>query len=264
MNFYKHHIGDYASATDHLSWDEDQAYTRLMRVYYRDERPLPIEIGKVVRLARAQTPAQRAAVEIVLNEFFTKESDGWHNKRCDVEINQANTQAEINRRIAADRETARLARITNGSLNGSSHGSLTNGSRSLAKSVNESTSVRQPIQTPDSRLHKPDSISQTRQGEGNGDARAKRSPRPGTRIPDDFQLTEERRAYAVSKLVNPEPTFEAFVAYWRAKPKNNTKLDWDLTWHSWVLKDAKDTQQRNAPRKTRYQEIMEMRDAGEK
>ncbi len=29
MNFYKHHIGDYAKATEHLSWDEDQAYTRM-------------------------------------------------------------------------------------------------------------------------------------------------------------------------------------------------------------------------------------------
>lgn len=176
MNFYKHHIGDYASATDHLTWDEDQAYSRLLRVYYRDERPLPLEIGKVLRLARATSPTQKAAVETVLNEFFTEESDGWHNKRCDAEIAQATTQAETNRRIAADREAARLARIANGSLNGSSHASLNDSSTNGAKLVNGSKSVRQPIQTPDSRLHKPDSISQTRQEDSRAAAQPSSDP----------------------------------------------------------------------------------------
>jgi uncharacterized protein YdaU (DUF1376 family) len=41
VNFYKHHLGDYDAATAHLSWDEDQAYTRLLRLYYRTEKPIP-------------------------------------------------------------------------------------------------------------------------------------------------------------------------------------------------------------------------------
>jgi len=62
MNFFKHHIGDYDSATAHLSWDEDMAYSRLMRVYYRDEKPIPIDRKKVYRLVRSQSKAQREAV----------------------------------------------------------------------------------------------------------------------------------------------------------------------------------------------------------
>ena len=31
MNYYPFHIGDYLSATRHLSWEEDAAY-RLMRI----------------------------------------------------------------------------------------------------------------------------------------------------------------------------------------------------------------------------------------
>jgi uncharacterized protein YdaU (DUF1376 family) len=31
VNYYKHHIGDYAEATAHLSFVEDAAYLRLMR-----------------------------------------------------------------------------------------------------------------------------------------------------------------------------------------------------------------------------------------
>ena len=88
MNFYKHHLGDYEGATAHLTWDEDQAYTRLLRVYYRLERAIPTDTGEACRLARAKTSSQRKAVEDVLREFFELRDDGWHNKRADEEIAQ--------------------------------------------------------------------------------------------------------------------------------------------------------------------------------
>ena len=31
MNYYEHHIGDYAEATAHLTFVEDAAYSRLIR-----------------------------------------------------------------------------------------------------------------------------------------------------------------------------------------------------------------------------------------
>lgn len=141
MNFYKHHIGDYASATDHLSWDEDMAYTRLMRAYYRDEKPLPAELPKVYRLVRAQSRTQRIAIDSILAEFFTKLEDGWHNKRCDEEVTQAQSQAEINRKIASNRTR---------SVNGSS-----------VESTNDSLSNRPPLQTPDSNIQNPLSNNHT-------------------------------------------------------------------------------------------------------
>lgn len=97
MNFYKHHIGDYAQATGHLSFVEDAAYSRLIRKYYAEEKPLPIEVKAVQRLIGARTKEEKQAVEDVLQEFFSKEHDGWHNKRCDAEI-------EANRELDADRE----------------------------------------------------------------------------------------------------------------------------------------------------------------
>jgi uncharacterized protein YdaU (DUF1376 family) len=239
VNFYKHHIGDYAKDTEHLTWDEDHAYTRLMRVYYRDERPLPLEVGKVVRLVRAQSPTQKAAVETVLNEFFSKESDGWHNKRCDREIGQASTQAEINRRIAAKRESAKGARTVNESLNGSS-----------TSHQKKQETKRQPIQTPDSRLHKPDSISHQDQDSERASAP---QPKRGSRIPDDFELTDARRLYAKDHDVNPDQAFALFTTYWRGKSGSGaTKIDWDATWQHWILKDAKTTADKDRPRKTRF------------
>lgn len=84
MNYFEDHIGDYAAATAHLTWDEDMAYTRLIRAYYHSEKPIPQ--GQAYRLARATTPTQRKAVDTVIAEFFTLEEDGYHQKRCDEEI----------------------------------------------------------------------------------------------------------------------------------------------------------------------------------
>ena len=43
MNYYAFHIGDYASATRHLSWIEDAAYRRLIDCYYVREVPFPTD-----------------------------------------------------------------------------------------------------------------------------------------------------------------------------------------------------------------------------
>jgi uncharacterized protein YdaU (DUF1376 family) len=86
MNFYEHHIGDYAEATSHLTMIEDGAYSRLIRKYYATEKPLPADIAKVQRLVNARSRAEKQAVRDVLEEFFFLEGDGWHNKRCDEDI----------------------------------------------------------------------------------------------------------------------------------------------------------------------------------
>ena len=86
MNYYPFHIGDYLSATRHLSWEEDAAYRRLLDTYYTNEKPLPAELRAVCRLVLATTDSQREAVETVLGEFFELTPDGWINGRADAEI----------------------------------------------------------------------------------------------------------------------------------------------------------------------------------
>lgn len=111
MNFYKHHIGDYDADTAHLSWDEDMAYTRMIRTYYRREKPLPTDPKEVCRLVRAVTTPQRKAVDAVLREFFTLEADGWHQKRCDDELaNAGDAQIERNSKKENERERQRRHR----------------------------------------------------------------------------------------------------------------------------------------------------------
>lgn len=86
MNYYPFHIGDYLSATRHLSWEEDAAYRRMLDTYYTTERPLPLDMRAVCRLVLATTESQRAAVEVVLGEFFERTDAGWVNHRADGEI----------------------------------------------------------------------------------------------------------------------------------------------------------------------------------
>lgn len=94
MNFYTFHIGDYTSATGHLSWDEDMAYRRLIEAYYIREEPIPLEPRAVYRLARASTEEQRHAVDVVLSEFFQRTDRGFVHHRCEEEIAAARAKKE--------------------------------------------------------------------------------------------------------------------------------------------------------------------------
>jgi len=86
MNYYEHHIGDYAEATAHLTFIEDATYSRLIRKYYATEKPLPADVKIVQRLINARSKEEKNAVISVLNEFFNLTDDGWRQERCDHEI----------------------------------------------------------------------------------------------------------------------------------------------------------------------------------
>lgn len=99
MNYFPFHIGDYDSHTAHLSWLEDAAYSRMIRLYYRTEKPLSSKVEQICRLLRANSAAEKQAVKQVLEEFFILQDDGWHNSRCDAELHRANAKAERNRAV---------------------------------------------------------------------------------------------------------------------------------------------------------------------
>lgn len=88
MNFYQHHLGDWAAATAHLTLVEDAVYSRMIRRYYVNELPLPMDHAEVCRLVGARSKSERAAVDSVLAEFFSLEDDGYHQSRCDAEISE--------------------------------------------------------------------------------------------------------------------------------------------------------------------------------
>ena len=104
MNHYPHHIGDFNTATLHLTFVERALYRELLDLYYDTEKPLIADVQRLARRVRAATPEQVQALDAVLEEFFTLEDDGWHNSRCDSEI--AKYQGQIEQASRAGKASA--------------------------------------------------------------------------------------------------------------------------------------------------------------
>ena len=79
---YNHHIGDFRSSTGHLSDLEELAYRRLLEVYYSTEMPIPLDLAQVARKIKST----EQIVAQLMKDFFDFQDDGYHNKRCDIEI----------------------------------------------------------------------------------------------------------------------------------------------------------------------------------
>jgi uncharacterized protein YdaU (DUF1376 family) len=84
MNYYEHHLGDYAKDTAHLSMLEHGAYRLLLDRYYGAETGIPAD--QAHRLARARSREEKQAVDAVLNEFFLLVDGVWINNRAEEEI----------------------------------------------------------------------------------------------------------------------------------------------------------------------------------
>lgn len=90
MHFYRFHIGDYKSATAHLSNEEDLAYRRLLDMYYDTEKPIPLETDWVARRIRVGSEV----VATVLQDMFVETENGWIHDRCDEEIREYHRMAD--------------------------------------------------------------------------------------------------------------------------------------------------------------------------
>lgn len=93
MHYYQFHIGDFRSATLHLSNAEELAYRRLIDWYYDTETPIPLDTQWVSRRLRVGIED----LQSVLKDFFQETENGWIHSRCDAEIAGYHGMAEKNR-----------------------------------------------------------------------------------------------------------------------------------------------------------------------
>lgn len=98
MHYYKKNIGDYRSATAHLSLLEHGVYSWLLDTYYLNEKPLPLNERELFRMALARSEDERNAVRDILSEFFVETESGWVNNRCESEVKAYHAKAETNRK----------------------------------------------------------------------------------------------------------------------------------------------------------------------
>lgn len=82
---------DFDADTGHLTFAEDGAYNRLLRLSWRcPEAKMPDDLDWICRKARAVTEADRALIEAVLSEFFTRKGGKVFSARLHKEWNEAN------------------------------------------------------------------------------------------------------------------------------------------------------------------------------
>ena len=95
MHYYPFNIGDFSLHTSHLTLEEEAVYRRLLDFYYDTEQPIPVETQRVIR--RLRLVSYESVVDTILDEFFIKQDDGWHNLRADIEIADYHSKAKTAR-----------------------------------------------------------------------------------------------------------------------------------------------------------------------
>jgi uncharacterized protein YdaU (DUF1376 family) len=82
---------DFDADTGHLTFAEDGAYNRLLRLSWRcPEAKMPDDLDWICRKARAVTEADRGLIEAVLSEFFTRKGGKVFSARLHREWIEAN------------------------------------------------------------------------------------------------------------------------------------------------------------------------------
>lgn len=211
MNYYKRHLGDYAKKTAHLSALEHGVYNLLIDACYIRERG--VTYAEAIRFARASTPAEIAATETVLAEYFTARDGFYFQSRIEDELARYREVAAVNKAIAIEREAAKR---------GETKGKQTGTNR--ARSVHAPSTNRSPS-------HKPLAISHK-------EAKSKSLAR-ASRLPDDWQPTPELVTWAQRERpdVALRVEIEVFRDYWHARPGAGAlKLDWAKTFRNWIRK----------------------------
>ena len=197
MYYYKFNIADWHLATSHLSLEEEAIYFRLINYYYDTEQAIPEETQSVIRRLRLGSYSE--IFGIILKEFFTLESDGWHHKRCDDEISQYHDKAEVNQ---------------------------VNGKKGGRPKKTQTVSKDNPDITL-TKNHKPLTINHSIDV-----AKAPKAKRLSLE-----ELPKEWEDFCKKERPDLKPLniWNQFKDYWIAQGgQKGTKLDWFATWRNWV------------------------------
>ena len=142
MNFFNLYIGDYQRDTGTLTLAEHGAFILMLQHHYATEKPIPT--GKdLYCLLRANSKAEREAVDAVARRFWAVTPDGLVNARAGEEIARAKARGGINRRIAAEREAKKRAKNEGGEEHDSCSERATN--RQPIHNHNHNQSLKSPI-----------------------------------------------------------------------------------------------------------------------
>jgi len=174
MHYYKRHIGDYAKKAGHLSALEHGVYNLIIDSYYdREQAPT---MAEAMRWARARTADEQAAVVVVLEEFFTLDTDRYRQNRIEDELKAYQEKSDKNRTIAFAREEAKRLRDQQ------EQARIMDDRRGVERYEHETCSVREPelhdACTPGQPNHKPLTTNQEPQPKAKSKTSAPAPPLP--------------------------------------------------------------------------------------
>jgi uncharacterized protein YdaU (DUF1376 family) len=136
VHYYQFNIGDYRRDTFHLTLLEHGAYRQLIDTYYLNEQPLPTDPAVVMRTHSARTKDEKAAVLMVLENFFLLTADGWIHKGCEKNIEKYREKSAKARVSAESRWSKRNAdALQTQSKGNANHKPITNNSITNKKTI---------------------------------------------------------------------------------------------------------------------------------
>ena len=100
MHFYQFNIGDYRKDTSHLSILEHGVYRLLLDTYYATELPLTTDIRQLSRMHCLRSADEKAALDVVLSDFFLLTESGYRHNGCDKVLAKVYEKSEKARQSA--------------------------------------------------------------------------------------------------------------------------------------------------------------------
>lgn len=206
MYYYKFNIADWHLATSHLMLEEEAIYFKLINYYYDTEQPIPKETQTVIRRLRLGNYSDM--VNLVLQEFFILEDDGWHHVRCDQEIEKYHDKAENNKKV--------------GKLGGRPR---KNKDLETNPQITQTVSKNNPQET----------LTKNQEPLTNNHSSGAKAPK-AKRLDIDSLPTDWLEFCKTTRPdLKPQSVFDQFKDYWVAQSgQKGSKLDWSATWRNWV------------------------------
>lgn len=213
------YVADYQADTAYLTTEQHGAYLLMLMAYWRNG-PIP-DNDQIIAAITRQTPDAWSITRAVLEPMFQVSDGYWLHKRVESEYEKAKRNRSVAHEKAAKAAKTRWDRER----------------ERMLQALHEHMPEQCPSPSP-SPTH---SKSQAKSLEHGASAPSKK----GTRIPEDWTLTDDLTADATAAgvPVGAVPTEAAkFRDYWTAKAgKDGVKLDWRATWRNWCRNAAERT-----------------------
>lgn len=222
-----------------MSAAEIGAYWLLLCVCWR-ENGLPDDVSELAAIARTPLKQFQKSWDSRIQRCFVKrDDDKWTHKRLQTERDKQTENREARKVAGAKGAAGRWQTDSKPMANTSDSHASANGKPIAKDGLSSSSSISS-------------SISSSTSSSEEKQQRAKRTPEAkGTRLGDDFALTDEMRQWAGRETpsVDVDRAFVAFLDYWRGVPgAKGRKLDWVATWRN-RLRDLEEWKGRNGHNK---------------